>query len=285
MDGKTHMNIPRILLGRGYLWTGRSNAVTLKSILLALAQNCIVKRCYRTLRTLMLGERACRIVQGQRSSSSNQGTSSGVTTGPAKLTTDQRLARWKIFVLKLIMVLDNFHLKKRTQAVLGKDAYLRIFHQVKDQGDAPPPQITNVINGEIVGKPLSPGEGTVEVDPTQCQHPVQRMKRHGNRSSKWWTCHACQSRWERMKAEDSIPTGTPKGTEILLFGKHVGLTFSHVFDHLPSYAQWVIRTAQEHGDESQPQLLRLAKYLSQRVTQAELVQTQSDTEGSMEEDA
>ena len=88
-----------------------------------------------------------------------------------------------------------------------------------------------------------------------------------------------------MKAEDSIPTGTPKGTEILLFGKHVGLTFSHVFDHLPSYAQWVIRTAQEHGDESHPQLLRLAKYLSQKVKQAELVQTQSDTEESMEEDA
>ena len=88
-----------------------------------------------------------------------------------------------------------------------------------------------------------------------------------------------------MKAEDAVPTGTPKGTEILLFGKHVGLTFSHVFDHLPSYAQWAIRTVQEPGDESHPQLLRLARYLNQRVTQAELVQTQSDTEGSMEEDA
>ena len=75
-----------------------------------------------------------------------------------------------------------------------------------------------------------------------------------------------------------MPTGTPSGTETLLFGKHVGQTFSHVFDNLPSYAQWVIRTAQEHGDEAQPQLLRLAKYLARRARQTELGQTQSDME-------
>ena len=141
-----------------------SNVVNLKSILVALAQNYAVRHCYRILRTLMLGERACRIAQGQ-SSSSNQESQPGTTTNDARLTTEQRLARWKILALKLFMVLDNFHLKKRTQAVLGKDAYLRIFHQVKDQVDAPPPQVSNVINGEIVGKPLSPGEGSVEVDP------------------------------------------------------------------------------------------------------------------------
>ena len=77
------------------------------------------------------------------------------------------------------------------------------------------------------------------------------------------------------------------GNEILFFGKHVGKTFSHVFDNLPSYAQWVIRTAQEHGDETQPQLLRLAKYLNRRVRQEKLGQTQSDMEEIwfMEDDA
>ena len=190
-------------------------------------------------------------------------------------------------VLKLFLVLDNFQLKKCTQAVLGKDAYLRIFHQVRDQEEAPQPQVSNVINGEIVGKQLSPGEGRVEVDPEQCRHPLDRMKRHGNRTSKWWTCHQCQSRWERMTIEQAMPTGIPRGTETLLFGKHVGQTFAHVFDNLPSYAQWVIKTAQEHGDEAHPQLLRLAKYLSRRVRQIELGQTQSDMEENwfMKEDA
>ena len=44
---------------------------------------------------------------------------------------------------------------------------------------------------------------------------------------------------------------------------------------------------QEHGDEAHPQLLRLAKYLSRRVRQIELGQTQSDMEENwfMEEDA
>ena len=135
----------------------------------------------------MLGARACRIAQGQ-SSSSNQETQPATTAPGAKLTTDQRLARWRIVVLKLFLVLDNFHLKKRTQAVLGKDAYLRIFHQVKDQENAPPPDLSTVINGENVGKQLSPGEGRVEMDPEQCPHPTDRMKRHGNRTSKWWIC-------------------------------------------------------------------------------------------------
>ena len=151
-------------------------------MLVALAQNRTVERCYSTPRTLMLGEWACRIVQGQRRSS-NQETPLETTPGEAKLTTDQRLARWKVLALKLLMVLDNFLLKKRTQAVLGRDAYFRILHQVRNQGDEPPPQVSKVINGEIVGKPLSPGEGDAEVDPEQCQHPVERLKRHGNRTS------------------------------------------------------------------------------------------------------
>ena len=234
----------------------------------------------------MLGERACRIAQGQ-SSSSNQESQPGTTTNDARLTTEQRLARWKIFALKLFMVLDNFLLKKRTQAALGKDAYLRIFQQARNQGDTPPPQVSKVINGEVVGKPLPPGEGNVEVEPEQCQHPVNRMIRHGNRTSKWWTCHQCQSRWERMTIEQAMPTGIPRGTEALLFGKHAGQTFAQVFDNLPSYTQWVIKTAQEHGDEAHPQLLRLAKYLNRRVRQIELGQTQSDMEENwfMEEDA
>ena len=83
-----------------------------------------------------------------------------------------------------------------------------------------------------------------------------------------------------------MPTGVPRGEEILFFGKHMGKTFAHVFDNLPSYAQWVVRTAQEHGEEAQPQLLRLARYLGRRVRQAELGQTQSDLEDKwfMEDD-
>ena len=196
------------------------------------------------------------------------------------------MARWKIVVLKLLLVLENFNLKKRTQAVLGKEVYLRIFHQVRDQDTATTQDVTKVINGEIVGKPMTPGEGRVEMDPEQCQHPTDRMKRAGNKAAKWWTCQQCQSRWTRMSLEDAVPTGIPRGSEILFFGKHVGKTFAHVFDNLPSYAQWVIRTAQEHGEEAQPQLLRLAKYLARRARQTELGQTQSDMEENwfMEED-
>ena len=52
--------------------------------------------------------------------------------------------------------------------------------------------------------------------------------------------------------EDAVPTGIPKDAEILFFGKHLGQTFAHGFDNLPSYAQWMTKTTKEHGEEVQP---------------------------------
>ena len=102
-------------------------------------------------------------------------------------------------VLKLLLVLETFTLKRRTQAALGEEAYKRIFQRARadDQRQGPQAPFGRMINGELVGKPLKDGEGLPTVDPRLCHHPTAEMKRRGNKT-KWWTCNLCKSRWERQ---------------------------------------------------------------------------------------
>jgi len=214
----------------------------------------------------MLAARASRLL-GLGGSSSSSANPTQRTLGD-RLSEPQRLARWKIFTLKLLWVLDAFGRKRRTQAVLGEDSYRKIFQEArtreeKDLHHNRP--LTTIINGEIVGKPLKPGDGEVLTDPAMCSHPSPSMKRRGNKM-KWWTCVQCQSRWERRSMEEQIPEGPPRGIEMMMQGTSAGSDFNHIYETRKEYCKWVLLTAAEGVEEATPQLLRLATYIRQRET-------------------
>ena len=125
-----------------------------------------------------------------------------------------------------------------------------------------------MINGELIGKPLKPGEGIPTVDPQVCNHPTAEMKRRGNKT-KWWTCQLCKSRWERITPE--YPTGFPTDEELMLSGQHAGKSFLHIWNFEHQYVHWVRLTAETNpgdvrlgGPGVDPQIYRLAAYLEQK---------------------
>jgi len=60
----------------------------------------------------------------------------------------------------------------------------------------------------------------------------------------------------------------PKGTDYVEFGKHGGMTYQQLKDRMPSYADWVVATAEEPGNEAHWKLRRLASWL--QMTSEEL---------------
>ena len=168
-------------------------------------------------------------------------------------------------VLKLLLVLRNYTLKRATQAVLGEDVYKRIFQQT-DRAVNPTPQSSNNINrylnGEVVGRPLEAwNPHRAEVDANICQHPASAMKARGNRDQKWWTCVLCQSRWERLPF--NRPGGPPADSEQATFGRHAGQTFKTIYEQHQDYTAWILRTV-ESGDSCSEDLKRLAEYIVRR---------------------
>ena len=65
--------------------------------------------------------------------------------------------------------------------------------------------------------------------------------------------------------KDVASTQTAQDDDLVQFGKHKGRTYKEIHDEFPTYATWVVMTAQEETDAS-PGLLHLAKYLSERQT-------------------
>lgn len=211
----------------------------------------------------MLAARACRLLGiGNQSSATPSNAQTFQIVGP-KLEPRQRLARWKIIALKLLWVLETFALKRRTQAALGEDSYKRLFQRarVEDRRESRPQLIDRLINGELVGKPLKPGEGVPQLDPQMCSHPIAEMKRRGNKM-KWWTCTLCLSRWERLQL--TTPSGPPTGNEVMMRGPHVGKTFRQIYETEHQYSHWARLTAEANAEDGNEQLLRLAAYLQTR---------------------
>ena len=121
-----------------------------------------------------------------------------------------------------------------------------------------------VAQGQMVGKmlPASQGKNVPTHSPEECSHPDQQMIPRANKTSKWWTCKACNSRWER----EDLPVakeGPPQGDERMLLGKHAGRTFCWIYDQEKTYAQWALQTV-ESGDMIDKQLARLARYVASR---------------------
>ena len=223
----------------------------------------------------MFGARAWRVVQGLSGSSQDRNPTSSSQASTANLSESERRARWKIVTLKLLWVLRNYLMKSCTQAALGRDAYQRIFHRIKNKSESSKGTVNRVINGEIVGKMLPAGTNKNQDDSTpadMCLHEAKFMRPRGNRTTNWWTCLNCHSRWERRKREETPVTGTPTDHEMLTFGKHAGKTFLETATAHPDYCQWIIQTADnpyipyKSVQDPSPQLQRFAQYLGARGT-------------------
>jgi len=216
--------------------------------------------------------------------SRDQTHSSASPASTAKLTESERNARWKIVTIKLLWVLRNFLMKNCTQAVLGREAYQRIFHRIKSSAESSRGIVNRVINGEIVGKALSSNASldTPVINlPEMCQHESRYMKTRGNRTTKWWTCVSCQSRWERRPLDTTPATGPPTDTEVLTFGKFVGQTYLQTATMNPNYCKWILQTADGDGDSS-PQLTRFAQYLvSRERAEADETRPSRETDSEM----
>jgi hypothetical protein len=173
-----------------------------------------------------------------------------------------RIHKWKIFVTKIVWVFRHAISKHQTVAVLGKEAYLRVFQSIKaTAAQAAAETVVRMIKGQIVGKMIPPpskkpiGQPEPRVSPDVCQHEIQFMKARGNCKKNstgkgvWWTCINCNTRWER-RLLDEIPEGTPQDSEVLTFGKHAGQTFLTASIENPKHCEWVMGTVTDtHSDQ------------------------------------
>ncbi|MCP3886716.1 MAG: hypothetical protein GY700_14840, partial [Propionibacteriaceae bacterium] len=97
----------------------------------------------------------------------------------AKWSPTALLQRWKKLILKMMMVIRIYAIKLQAQNILGKDNYLRVIADVRDQDHTTRAQIsstTRIIGGQLVGTPLSRGKGPARLNPDQCHHPTASMK-------------------------------------------------------------------------------------------------------------
>ena len=210
----------------------------------------------------MLGARASRISSSSSRDPAPPSTSSADRRKAAVLTHEQLLGRWKSTVLKVLIVLNVFDHKNRVMAALTKPVYHRILGEVKSKDarnhESDKIVITRVVNGEIMGKLLEDSEkGMATTQPMMCNH--HKLKRRGNKWSKWFVCEDCLQRWERteMPSQSSIPSST----DLMLFGHHAGLTYEEVKSKHPQYVNWVKLTAASE-DPSSTMLMRFAQYIA-----------------------
>ena len=164
--------------------------------------------------------------------------------------------------LKLIYVIRYSFYKEKVVHILGRSAFLRIFDREKKE-EAKAREVSRIVDGEAVGKPMTQATGKVAVDPALCQHPNQSMKRRGNNKAKWWTCSACQSRWVRVPIEEISAVG-PIDDFPILFGKHTGKTFSWVYENDKYYSEWVMKTAEQEASHASAPLKMFAQYIAER---------------------
>jgi hypothetical protein len=126
----------------------------------------------------MIGARAARILEGISTVASSASAAARVAT----LTPEQRQARWRCVVLKLLWIFRALGMKTATTAAIGVNAYRAIVEGVRS-GEKPTPEVFRIFQGEGVGKPLAPATEGGPVQPDMCRH--LELVRRGNKTSKW----------------------------------------------------------------------------------------------------
>jgi hypothetical protein len=221
----------------------------------------------------LLGQRALNLLQGFTGSSGDRAPTSIPTGSTAHLSSRTRIHKWYILVGKIAMVFRHTLSKQQTIAVLGKEAYLRIFQAIKATAAPTAAEtVVRMIKGQIVGKMIPPplkkpkGQAEPRVPPDECKHEPHFMKPRGNDKKNssgkgiWWTCIMCNSRWER-RLVDEVPEGTPQDSEVLTFGKHAGQTFLDASIENPKYCEWVVGTVTDPHSDPCPQMQRFSEFL------------------------
>jgi hypothetical protein len=195
-------------------------------------------------------------------------TASGQIVDPSSSSnTTTRLWRCRAVLLKMCLVLQT-----AAKFLLGETEYRRLF--IESQMEVPK-TVSKIHsqhhpNGQLIGRQLAKGVGTkdqkkAQNDPAVCQHPSHALKARSNKTLKWWTCLQCQSRWERLDADEvGLTMDEPDDMTVICFGKHKhsASTYLEVYDRDKGYCKWVKMTA-ETGDAS-PQLRRFAIYLQKK---------------------
>ena len=165
----------------------------------------------------MLGARAARIAQAQpkRSATASQSGRSS----QSKLSPEQRIAGWRRFAYKFMIILQYLNTKARMALVLGKETFERAFLSTKktiENKKGETKEVNRVIKGEIVGKELpTKGEGVPKMDPAMCPHTESEMVRKSNarkdgKGMSWWTCTQCKTRWERFTLDEAAQSKEAK---------------------------------------------------------------------------
>jgi hypothetical protein len=190
----------------------------------------------------------------------------------ASLSESERLSRWRAVVLKMCLVLQTASPQTKAKSLLCETEYRRLF--IESQMEVPKTaskiHYQHHPNGQLIGRELAKGVGTKDAknarhDPAVCQHPSHALTARGNKTLKWWTCLYCQSRWERLDADEvGLTMDEPDDMTVICFGKHKhsASTYLEVYDRDKGYCKWVKMTA-ETGDAS-PQLRRFAIYLQKK---------------------
>ena len=232
----------------------------------SLAQKLFIRLTCTAKEMSSLGQRAKRI-SADPQPQSRASASSSAAEKTALLTVETRQHRWKQLCIKMLIVLEVYEHRMKTIWKLGAEVYDNLLPQVhtwmfrERRYETPKDKITRIISQEVVGKMLAPGEGTVNLDPALCQHPISAMRRRGNKYLKAWVCLECQTRWQRYHVDEANP-GPPRHNHIVMFGRHVGKTYKEVYNNNPEYCQWVTNTANTEPNPS-PGFQKFARWIEE----------------------
>jgi hypothetical protein len=216
-------------------------------------------------------QRACRILKNSEPEREPSTATSSTRAATARWSEQERLSHWKSLLLKVFLLFQTIAQQTKSKLMLGETVYNYMF-QTKVICPAPERTQSRFVRGEAVGKPLPRGEGKTDrakahVDPVMCLHPDEDMLARGNKTTAWWTCKKCNSRWERTNS--FVSTHQPTDLEMVRFGKHAGTTFQDLYANDLSYCLWAVRTAEEEAANpgcgiANQALKRLAAYCCQK---------------------
>ena len=216
--------------------------------------------------------RACRILQ-ERSANYPSGPAPHLRTTPNRLPTERLVASWKRMMLKVSLIFQTIAQRSKVKMLLGPAVYDVWFTPAVQEStsQSSQPVVHRVIKGQAVGRQLSKGTGVkdlmnVHMDPAMCQHPEEHMAHRGNKTSQWWICKKCASRWARMDFAQVNPSADPLDDDLVTFGKHLGKTYTQVYASDPGYCEWVMQTVSQGESANAPALERLAHFIHTKQT-------------------
>ena len=272
-DGNTRLSNTRLILS-ALLLLHPSQQFVLKPVTTRLLKPRASSRCSPLTRARVMHTRACRILEEPSASSRSQvGQAPHQRTTPNRLPIERLVASWKRLMLKTSLIFQMIAQRSKVKMLLGPAVYNAWFTPAVQEStsQSSQPTVSRVIKGQAVGRQLARGAGVkdlenVRMDPEMCQHPEEHMAHRGNKTSHWWICKKCASRWERMDFAQVNPSADPLDDDLATFGKHMGKTYAQIYASDPGYCEWVMQTVSQGESANAPALERLAHFIHTKQT-------------------